>query len=107
MFENSEIVELVCRHLARLVRDDHAGGRRGDRRPEAQGTQLDYLSDDHQRLGLQHGTVALCGVGWTVVQLARHGGRPGPVDCRLYAIGGMGAGDVKLLAGVGAWMWGP
>lgn len=23
-----------------------------------------------------------------------------------YAIGGMGAGDVKLLAGVGAWMWG-
>ncbi len=24
----------------------------------------------------------------------------------LYAIGGMGAGDVKLLAGVGAWMWG-
>jgi len=22
-----------------------------------------------------------------------------------YAIGGMGAGDVKLLAGVGAWMW--
>jgi prepilin peptidase CpaA len=23
----------------------------------------------------------------------------------VYAIGGMGAGDVKLLAGVGAWMW--
>ena len=23
-----------------------------------------------------------------------------------YAIGGMGAGDVKLLAGVGAWLWG-
>jgi len=23
----------------------------------------------------------------------------------LYAIGGMGAGDVKLLAGVGAWVW--
>jgi prepilin peptidase CpaA len=23
----------------------------------------------------------------------------------LYAIGGMGAGDVKLLAGVGAWLW--
>lgn len=23
----------------------------------------------------------------------------------LYAIGGMGAGDVKLLAGVGAWIW--
>jgi prepilin peptidase CpaA len=24
----------------------------------------------------------------------------------LYAVGGMGAGDVKLMAGVGAWMWG-
>ena len=24
----------------------------------------------------------------------------------VYAIGGMGAGDVKLLAGVGAWVWG-
>jgi prepilin peptidase CpaA len=24
----------------------------------------------------------------------------------LYSIGGMGAGDVKLLAGVGAWIWG-
>ncbi len=23
-----------------------------------------------------------------------------------YAIGGMGAGDVKLLAGVGSWVWG-
>lgn len=23
-----------------------------------------------------------------------------------YSIGGMGAGDVKLLAGVGAWVWG-
>ena len=23
-----------------------------------------------------------------------------------YAIGGMGAGDVKLMAGIGAWMWG-
>jgi prepilin peptidase CpaA len=23
-----------------------------------------------------------------------------------YAIGGMGAGDVKLLAGIGAWVWG-
>ena len=23
-----------------------------------------------------------------------------------YAVGGMGAGDVKLLAGVGAWLWG-
>src|SRR3972149_1434495 len=23
----------------------------------------------------------------------------------LYAIGGLGAGDVKLLAGVGAWVW--
>ena len=24
----------------------------------------------------------------------------------LYSVGGMGAGDVKLLAGVGAWVWG-
>lgn len=24
-----------------------------------------------------------------------------------YAIGGMGAGDVKLLAGIGAWVWAP
>lgn len=23
-----------------------------------------------------------------------------------YAVGGMGAGDVKLMAGIGAWMWG-
>src|SRR6476619_5216672 len=23
-----------------------------------------------------------------------------------YAVGGMGAGDVKLMGGVGAWMWG-
>lgn len=23
-----------------------------------------------------------------------------------YAVGGMGAGDVKLMAGVGTWMWG-
>jgi prepilin peptidase CpaA len=42
------------------------------------------------------------GIGWslagTAVGLA--------VLMPAYAIGGMGAGDVKLLAGVGAWMWG-
>jgi prepilin peptidase CpaA len=41
------------------------------------------------------------GLGWsllgTVVGLA--------LLLPAYAIGGMGAGDVKLLAGVGAWMW--
>src|SRR5262245_29572359 len=42
------------------------------------------------------------GLGWsllgTVVGLA--------LLLPLYAIGGMGAGDVKLLAGVGAWIYG-
>lgn len=42
------------------------------------------------------------GLGWsllgTVIGLA--------LLMPAYAIGGMGAGDVKLLAGVGAWMWG-
>lgn len=41
------------------------------------------------------------GLGWsllaTVVGLA--------LLLPLYAIGGMGAGDVKLLAGIGAWIW--
>jgi len=41
------------------------------------------------------------GLGWsllgTVVGLA--------LLLPLYSIGGMGAGDVKLLAGVGAWVW--
>ncbi len=42
------------------------------------------------------------GLGWslvgTIVGLA--------LLLPAYAIGGMGAGDVKLLAGVGAWIWG-
>jgi prepilin peptidase CpaA len=42
------------------------------------------------------------GLGWsllgTVIGLA--------LLLPMYAIGGMGAGDVKLLAGVGAWIWG-
>ena len=42
------------------------------------------------------------GLGWSLVGTA--------VGLLLllpaYAIGGMGAGDVKLLAGVGAWVWG-
>jgi len=44
----------------------------------------------------------LPGLGWslvgTLVGLA--------LLLPMYAIGGMGAGDVKLLAGVGAWVWG-
>lgn len=43
----------------------------------------------------------LPGLGWsllgTVVGLA--------LLLPLYCVGGMGAGDVKLLAGVGAWVW--
>ena len=42
------------------------------------------------------------GLGWSLVGTAVGLGLLLP----LYAIGGMGAGDVKLLAGVGAWMWG-
>ena len=44
----------------------------------------------------------LSGLGWSLVGTA--------VGLLLllpaYAIGGMGAGDVKLMAGVGAWVWG-
>jgi prepilin peptidase CpaA len=44
----------------------------------------------------------LSGLGWSLVGTA--------VGLLLllpaYAIGGMGAGDVKLMAGVGAWLWG-
>jgi prepilin peptidase CpaA len=44
----------------------------------------------------------LPGLGWSLVGTA--------VGLALllpaYAIGGMGAGDVKLMAGVGAWVWG-
>jgi prepilin peptidase CpaA len=42
------------------------------------------------------------GVGWSVTGTAVGLGLLLPA----YAIGGMGAGDVKLLAGVGAWVWG-
>jgi len=47
-------------------------------------------------------TFGWAGLGWslvgTLVGLA--------LLLPAYAIGGMGAGDVKLLAGVGAWVWG-
>ena len=43
-------------------------------------------------------------LGRAAVQPRRHRGRPG-VLLPAYAIGGMGAGDVKLMAGVGAWVW--
>jgi prepilin peptidase CpaA len=42
------------------------------------------------------------GLGWSLVGTAVGLGLLMPA----YAIGGMGAGDVKLLAGVGAWVWG-
>lgn len=42
------------------------------------------------------------GLGWSLTGTAVGLGLLLPA----YAIGGMGAGDVKLLAGVGAWIWG-
>jgi prepilin peptidase CpaA len=42
------------------------------------------------------------GLGWSLVGTAVGLALLMPA----YAIGGMGAGDVKLLAGVGAWVWG-
>lgn len=42
------------------------------------------------------------GVGWSMLGTLVGLGLLLPA----YAIGGMGAGDVKLLAGVGAWVWG-
>jgi prepilin peptidase CpaA len=42
------------------------------------------------------------GLGWSLAGTAVGLGLLLPA----YAIGGMGAGDVKLLAGVGAWLWG-
>lgn len=42
------------------------------------------------------------GLAWSLVGTAVGLGLLLPA----YAIGGMGAGDVKLLAGVGAWVWG-
>jgi prepilin peptidase CpaA len=46
------------------------------------------------------GTTWYAGLGWSLLGTAVGLGLLLP----LYAIGGMGAGDVKLLAGVGAWM---
>ncbi len=42
------------------------------------------------------------GLGWSLVGTAVGLALLLP----MYSIGGMGAGDVKLLAGVGAWVWG-
>ncbi len=42
------------------------------------------------------------GLGWSLVGTAIGLGLLLPA----YAIGGMGAGDVKLMAGIGAWVWG-
>ena len=41
------------------------------------------------------------GLGWSLAGTSVGLG----VLLPLYAIGGMGAGDVKLMAGIGAWMW--
>ena len=53
--------------------------------------------------GWIYSTVAfgLPGLGWSLLGTAVGLGLLLP----LYAVGGMGAGDVKLLAGVGAWVW--
>jgi len=47
-------------------------------------------------------TYGWAGLGWSLGGTAIGLGLLMPA----YAIGGMGAGDVKLLAGVGAWVWG-
>ena len=47
-------------------------------------------------------TFGWSGLGWSLVGTGVGLGLLLPA----YAIGGMGAGDVKLLAGVGAWVWG-
>jgi prepilin peptidase CpaA len=54
--------------------------------------------------GWIYSTVAFgwAGLGWSLVGTAVGLGLLLPA----YAIGGMGAGDVKLLGGVGAWVWG-
>jgi prepilin peptidase CpaA len=46
-------------------------------------------------------TFGWAGLGWSLAGTAVGLGLLLPA----YAIGGMGAGDVKLLAGVGAWIW--
>jgi prepilin peptidase CpaA len=47
-------------------------------------------------------TYGWAGLGWSLLGTLIGLGLLLPA----YAIGGMGAGDVKLLAGVGAWVWG-
>jgi len=51
---------------------------------------------------LSTGYFGWVGLGWSLVGTAIGLALLLPA----YAIGGMGAGDVKLLAGVGAWVWG-
>lgn len=53
--------------------------------------------------GWVYSTIAFgwAGLGWSLVGTAVGLGLLLPA----YAIGGMGAGDVKLLAGIGAWVW--
>ena len=86
--------------LARMAAQRRVGRRGGDRRLETQGAELDHLPAGRQRLGLRGGLLRLARLGWSLVGTALGLGLLLPA----YAIGGMGAGDVKLLAGVGAWV---
>ena len=68
-----ETIHGCCTHradahgkLARLAGHGDADRRRGDRRPEAEGSQLDHVSDDSQRLGLLDRRI----------RLGRPGGQP-------------------------------
>jgi prepilin peptidase CpaA len=52
-------------------------------------------------------TASAIGYGWAGLAWSLAGTAVGlALLLPAYAIGGMGAGDVKLLAGVGAWVWG-
>ncbi|MGA2064426.1 MAG: prepilin peptidase [Thermoguttaceae bacterium] len=52
-------------------------------------------------------TLSAIGYGWEGLAWSLTGTAVGlALLLPAYAIGGMGAGDVKLLAGVGAWVWG-
>ena len=63
--------------------------------------ELDHLSDGSVGAGVQR---LGGGLGRLRNGAGGHGGRPGVPACRSYSVGGMGAGDVKLMAGMGAWL---
>ena len=87
--------------LAGLAAERGAGRGGGHRWLETEGAQLDHLPlvvggwvYSIACFGLEGLAWSVCG---TLVGLA--------LLLPAYAIGGMGSGDVKLLAGVGAWVW--